>query len=82
MIASRLFERRQAHNAAGLTKREADVLRTLASGAQDKQIAAALGLSVRTVKFHVRNIYAKLDVHNRTEAVRLAHDRGLLDLGS
>lgn len=56
------------------------MLQSLASGAQDKQIAAALSLSVRTVKFHVRNIYAKLDVHSRTEAVRLAHTRGLLDL--
>lgn len=80
VIASKLFERGEARRSAALTEREFEVLRALASGAQDKQIAAGLFLSTRTVKFHLRNIYSKLDVHNRTQAVRAATEQGLLDL--
>lgn len=53
-----------------LTEREAEVLDMLAKGLANKQIAAALGISEHTVKFHVSSIYAKLNVSNRTEAVR------------
>lgn len=52
-----------------LTERETEVLRLLARGLANKQIAAALGISEHTVKFHVSSIYAKLNVTNRAEAV-------------
>jgi DNA-binding NarL/FixJ family response regulator len=53
-----------------LTERESEVLNLLAEGLANKQIAAALGISEHTVKFHVSSIYQKLNVTNRTEAVR------------
>jgi DNA-binding NarL/FixJ family response regulator len=53
-----------------LTEREAEVLGLLAKGLANKQIAAALGISEHTVKFHVSSIYTKLNVTNRAEAVR------------
>ena len=53
-----------------LTERELEVLGLLAKGLANKQIAAALGISEHTVKFHVSSIYQKLNVTNRTEAVR------------
>lgn len=52
-----------------LTEREAEVLGLLAKGLANKQIAASLGISEHTVKFHVSSIYAKLNVTNRAEAV-------------
>ena len=53
-----------------LTDRESEVLGLIAKGLANKQIAVALGISEHTVKFHVSSIYAKLNVTNRTEAVR------------
>jgi len=53
-----------------LTDRESEVLGLLARGLANKQIAVALSISEHTVKFHVSSIYAKLNVTNRTEAVR------------
>jgi DNA-binding NarL/FixJ family response regulator len=53
-----------------LTERESEVLGLLARGLANKQIAVSLGISEHTVKFHVSSIYAKLNVTNRTEAVR------------
>ena len=53
-----------------LTDRESEVLGLLSKGLANKQIAAALGISEHTVKFHVSSIYTKLNVTNRTEAVR------------
>jgi DNA-binding NarL/FixJ family response regulator len=53
-----------------LTDRESEVLGLLAKGLANKQIAVALGISEHTVKFHVSSIYSKLNVTNRTEAVR------------
>ena len=53
-----------------LTDRESEVLGLLATGMANKQIAFALNISEHTVKFHVSSIYAKLNVTNRTEAVR------------
>jgi DNA-binding NarL/FixJ family response regulator len=53
-----------------LTDRESEVLGLLAKGLANKQIALALGISEHTVKFHVSSIYTKLNVTNRTEAVR------------
>lgn len=53
-----------------LTERESEVLDLLSKGLANKQIAVELGISEHTVKFHVSSIYAKLNVTNRTEAVR------------
>jgi DNA-binding NarL/FixJ family response regulator len=63
-----------------LTPREREVLELLAEGLPNKAIAAELGISDQTVKFHVASISAKLGAANRTEAVRLALRRGLVTL--
>lgn len=55
----------------GLTRRELEVLSALAAGNTNKQIAADLGLSLNTVKFHVKNLFQKLGVHNRSQAIAL-----------
>ena len=63
-----------------LTSREIDVLELLAEGLPNKSIAARLGISDQTVKFHVASICGKLGAANRTQAVRLAVRRGLVSL--
>jgi DNA-binding NarL/FixJ family response regulator len=63
-----------------LTEREAEVLQLLAQGLANKQIAAALGISEHTVKFHVSAIYSKLGAASRTEAVRIGVRRGWVTL--
>jgi DNA-binding NarL/FixJ family response regulator len=63
-----------------LTGREAEVLQLLAQGLANKQIAASLGISEHTVKFHVSAIYAKLGATSRTEAVRMGVRKGLIVL--
>ena len=63
---------------ATLTERELDVLRLLASGLSNVEIAEGMHLSVNTVKTHLKHVYRKLDVSNRTEASRWAQLRGLL----
>jgi DNA-binding NarL/FixJ family response regulator len=63
-----------------LTPRESTVLEHLARGRSNKQIAAALGVSERTVKFHVSTLFAKLGATNRTEAVTRAIQAGLASL--
>jgi DNA-binding NarL/FixJ family response regulator len=63
-----------------LTAREVQVLELLAEGLSNKGIAARLGISDQTVKFHVAAIAGKLGAANRTETVRLAVRRGLLAL--
>jgi DNA-binding NarL/FixJ family response regulator len=61
-----------------LTKRELEVLRLLSTGETNKQIAADLVLSVRTVDRHVSNIYAKLGVSSRAAAASYAYEHGLV----
>jgi len=63
-----------------LTPREIDVLELLAEGLANKGIAARLGISDQTVKFHVASICGKLGAANRTDAVRRAVRRGLVSL--
>ena len=62
---------------AGLSAREVEVLRLVAEGLTDAQVAARLFLSPYTVKAHLRTIYGKLDAPSRTAAARLAHEHGL-----
>jgi DNA-binding NarL/FixJ family response regulator len=66
--------------AVSLTPREREVLAHLVRGSGNKQIAAALGVSERTVKFHVSAIFTKLGAGNRTEAVTRAVQAGLASL--
>lgn len=61
-----------------LTERELDVLHRLSEGLGYKQIAAALEVSIDTVRFHLRNIYGKLHVHSKSEAVMAALRRGIV----
>jgi len=63
-----------------LTRREAEVLRLMARGLGNRDIGGCLGLAERTVKGHVMNIFNKLDVISRTEAVREALRRGWITL--
>jgi DNA-binding NarL/FixJ family response regulator len=62
-----------------LSKRELTILRALQSGLSNKQIANELFLAEQTVKFHLTNIYRKLGVNSRTEAVRFAYEHGLVE---
>jgi len=63
-----------------LTSRETDVLRLIAGGNANKEIAARLSLTEETVKSHVRNIMAKLGANDRTHAVAIGVKRGIIDL--
>jgi DNA-binding NarL/FixJ family response regulator len=63
-----------------LTPREIDVLRLIAKGNANKEIAGQLSLNEETVKGHVKNILAKLGVHDRTHAVTTGLKRGIIDL--
>jgi DNA-binding NarL/FixJ family response regulator len=65
-------------DSAGLTRREREILRLVAEGHSNAQLAKMLWVTEQTVKFHLSNIYRKLDVANRTEASRWAQLHGLL----
>ena len=64
----------------GLTPREIDVLRLIAGGNANKEIAAQLSLTEETVKGHVKNILAKLGAKDRTHAVTIGLKRGIFEL--
>ncbi len=64
--------------ATGLSRRELEVLRLLSVGASNREIADRLVLSTRTVETHLANIYGKLGVRSRVEAVRFALGAGLV----
>jgi DNA-binding CsgD family transcriptional regulator len=74
--ASRLLE--PARLPGGLTAREVEVLRLVASGRSNTQIAADLTLSEKTVARHLSNIFTKLDVGSRTAAAAFAYENGLM----
>jgi DNA-binding NarL/FixJ family response regulator len=63
----------------GLTGREISILNALARGLSNQAIGKELFVAEQTVKFHLTNIYRKLEAANRTEAVRLAYQRGIID---
>jgi DNA-binding NarL/FixJ family response regulator len=71
----------QNGDATTLTKREAAILDLIAQGESYGDVAKTLSVSVGTVQTHIKNIYGKLAVHSRGEAVYEAHRRGLLQLG-
>jgi DNA-binding NarL/FixJ family response regulator len=75
-IAARLAARDEVHV---LTARERQVLAAMAEGLANQDIAARLGVSVRTVAIFVRNVLWKLDAKSRTEAVAVARRRGLVN---
>jgi len=63
-----------------LSEREIAVLQMLAQGKRNKDISKALSITERTVKFHISSVLGKLDASNRTEAVVVAAERGLIHL--
>ena len=69
---------RPAAEAIGLSERETEVLRMMAKGASNKQIASALSIVEGTVKNHVTNILVKLKVQDRTQAALRARDLGIV----
>ena len=84
-LAQRLFKRTArlpvaVNSAEHLTRRELDVLKLAATGLGNRDIAARLGLAERTVKGHLMNIFDKMSVSSRTEAVREALRRGWIGI--
>ena len=65
---------------SGLTEREMEVLRLIAAGNANKEIAAQLSIAEETVKSHVTSILSKLGANDRTHAVTIALKRGIIDL--
>jgi len=72
--------REDRHAPGPLTEREVEILGMLSRGLANKQVAAERGISEHTVKFHVSSIYTKLNVGNRTEAVREGLRKGWIVL--
>ncbi|WP_194724287.1 response regulator [Noviherbaspirillum malthae] len=72
---------REQDPATSLTKRESAILDLIARGDSYGEVAKILSVSVGTVQTHIKNIYGKLAVHSRGEAVFEAHRRGLLQIG-
>jgi DNA-binding NarL/FixJ family response regulator len=76
-LAAKLADRLDVNR---LSKRELEILAHLSAGQSNKMIARSAGIEVGTVKFHVNNILAKLNVSSRTQAATVAAQRGLLGL--
>jgi DNA-binding NarL/FixJ family response regulator len=68
-----------AHSDLDLTPRETEILLALVDGHSNKEIAGQFWLSEQTIKYHLTNIYRKLGVSSRTEAVRQAYEHGLIE---
>jgi len=79
-VATRLLARTRTTQAEALSAREIDVLTAVARGLSNKDIARHLHISEATVKIHVLHIFTKLDVVDRTAAVTLALERGIIRL--
>ena len=68
----------KALSALGISQREQEVLALLANGQSNQQIADSLFVSINTIKTHIKNLYAKLEVSSRTQAVQKARDLHLI----
>ncbi len=79
-VASRLMHRLRAPGHEALSAREIEILQHVARGRSNKEIAAALFISEATVKTHLLHIFGKLDAQDRTQAVTVALERGVLRL--
>jgi len=84
-VASKVLDRlaelsRRAPSGEGLSERELEVLRLVAKGAANKEIAVQLSITQSTVKTHITSIFQKLDVNDRTEAVTQALRKGIIRL--
>lgn len=84
-VASKVLDRlaelsRRAPSGEGLSERELEVLRLVAKGAANKEIAVQLSITQSTVKTHITSIFQKLDVSDRTEAVTQALRKGIIRL--
>ncbi len=79
IVASKLMQHVNTEDSA-ITHREREVLELMARGKSNKDIASALSITERTAKFHVSSIMSKLDAHNRTQAVSIAAQRGLVKI--
>ncbi len=76
-ITEKLF-RQISSNFTSLTERELEVIQLIANGLKNKDIADQLYVSERTIKFHVSSILSKLSAKNRTEAVKIAREKGII----
>jgi two-component system NarL family response regulator len=74
VVAQRLASR------VGLSPREVDVLELIADGRRNKEIADALGITQETVQTHIKRLFVKLDVNDRTAAVTVALSRGIIHI--
>jgi len=81
-IAARLMERMRGPTVEALSSREIEVLKLVAKGASNKEIADRLYITEATVKSHLLRIFGKLNVADRTAAVTKALEQGILRLGS
>jgi DNA-binding NarL/FixJ family response regulator len=72
------LQRMHATTPGSLTAREVEVLRHVAQGASNREVAETLVISEKTVERHLGNIYNKIDVGNRVAATAFAHDTGLV----
>ena len=79
LIARRLIERLDPGADSRLTQRELEVLQLLALGKRYRDIAEELSVSVNTIKSHTESLYESLGAHNRTQAIRSARERGILN---
>jgi DNA-binding NarL/FixJ family response regulator len=79
-VASRLMGKLRAPAESALSQREADVLTWVAKGSSNKEIAQHLHISEATVKSHLLHIFSKLGVNDRTQAVTLAVQKGIIVL--
>lgn len=73
-IARMVIQSFQRNEASPLTKRETEILEQIATGKSRKRIADELFIDLETVKSHIKNIYHKLDVHSKADAIKLAKD--------
>lgn len=71
---------RPSNSDTPLSPRESEVLKLVAQGEPNKEIAYLLSISPKTVQFHIKSIFNKLEVHSRTEAAMRAHKLGILPI--